>query len=356
MSKCTTAEHVEGHCSFFIKRHQRFCRKLLVSSSLFCYDHEPSNLAQIREETFRKNAGEILDPPLKKTSRISSSQRRMANPFSFQTALGAPRWEDIFEEKKRVILDVGCARGKLLLALAHKFSASYNYIGVEIRPVLVNAANEAAILGGLAGLHFLSCNINVSMCSLFGNRQLDIALVCFQFPDPWKRKKHQKRRVLNELLVDQLAACLQAGALIYCSSDVEELALQMRTVLQSNQCFDLYDPDVSCAPLSTILFPSRPLDSEVFAYSEDSDLEPLENARDNNCDTLAKEDSEVRSMMASLQLSPSMPLSTAPPAPIGSLKWLTSSPLPLPSEREHVCEILGRPVFRVMFVRNNFCI
>lgn len=49
-----------------------------------------------------------------------------------------------------------------------------------------------------------------------------------QFPDPWRRKKHLKRMLVQPLLVQQLAKHLTPGAIVYLSSDCFRVARWMR--------------------------------------------------------------------------------------------------------------------------------
>ncbi|MFM6424789.1 tRNA (guanine(46)-N(7))-methyltransferase TrmB, partial [Planktothrix sp.] len=51
--------------------------------------------------------------------------------------------------------------------------------------------------------------------------------VSIQFPDPWFKKRHQKRRVVQPELVNYLAHYLGEGGEVFLQSDVEEVAIEM---------------------------------------------------------------------------------------------------------------------------------
>jgi tRNA (guanine-N7-)-methyltransferase len=54
------------------------------------------------------------------------------------------------------------------------------------------------------------------------------------FPDPWHKKRHHKRRLVQPPLVEKLVSRLQAGGYIHCATDWEDYAVQMLEVLGGN--------------------------------------------------------------------------------------------------------------------------
>jgi tRNA (guanine-N7-)-methyltransferase len=55
------------------------------------------------------------------------------------------------------------------------------------------------------------------------------------FPDPWHKKKHNKRRLIQAPLVDQLVTRLKAGGTLHLATDWEDYAQQMMTVLSATK-------------------------------------------------------------------------------------------------------------------------
>jgi tRNA (guanine-N7-)-methyltransferase len=53
------------------------------------------------------------------------------------------------------------------------------------------------------------------------------------FPDPWPKKRHHKRRLIQPAFVAQLARRLAPGGYLHCATDWEDYALQMRDVLSA---------------------------------------------------------------------------------------------------------------------------
>jgi tRNA (guanine-N7-)-methyltransferase len=122
--------------------------------------------------------------------------RQHVNPLSrfFQLPLELPAPADLFADPSQPIhLDIGCARGRFLLALAPE-RPGVNHLGVEIRRALVQAAEADRQAQALENLRFLFCNANVSLQAWLAALPAgQLELVSIQFPDPWFKKKHHKR-------------------------------------------------------------------------------------------------------------------------------------------------------------------
>ncbi len=94
-------------------------------------------------------------------------------------------------------LDIGCARGRFILRMAERESG-WNFLGVEIREPLVDEANEIAGEYGLTNLHYRFCNAMIWLGKLLENIPDGLLqTVTIQFPDPWFKKRHAKRRMVN---------------------------------------------------------------------------------------------------------------------------------------------------------------
>jgi tRNA (guanine-N7-)-methyltransferase len=135
-------------------------------------------------------------------------------------------------------LDIGSARGRFLLELA-ALEPEANHLGVEIRRPLVEAAEAERQELGLTNLRFLFCNANVSLEGWLG--QLPRGLlrrVSIQFPDPWFKKKHHKRRVLQPALLLAIAAALAPGKQLFVQSDVLAVIEPMLAVIDASGCFE----------------------------------------------------------------------------------------------------------------------
>jgi tRNA (guanine-N7-)-methyltransferase len=177
--------------------------------------------------------------------------RQHVNPLSrfFQLPRPLPPPEQLFAQPEWPIhLDIGCARGRFLLAMA-QLEAERNYLGVEIRRPLVSAAEADRQALGLTNLHYLFCNANVSLENwLLALPAGRLELVSIQFPDPWFKAKHHKRRVLQPELLRALAAALAPGRQLFIQSDVPAVIEPMRALVEASGLFAAQTPGDPAAP------------------------------------------------------------------------------------------------------------
>jgi tRNA (guanine-N7-)-methyltransferase len=149
--------------------------------------------------------------------------RQHVNPLSrfFQLPLELPAPQELFENPNLPIhLDIGCARGFFLLELA-AMQPERNHLGVEIRRPLVQAAQRDRDRKEQHNLHFLFCNANISLEAWMAALPPDqLQLVSIQFPDPWFKQRHRKRRVLQPALLLAIASALHPGRHLFLQSDV----------------------------------------------------------------------------------------------------------------------------------------
>ena len=126
-----------------------------------------------------------------------------------------------------------------------------NFLGIEIRKPLVEFANRAKNELGLTNLHYIFGNINSSATALLSTLPQDsLKTVSVQFPDPWFKKKHHKRRVIQPELVTILVDYLAPEGRVFLQSDIEEVAIQMRDRFAEDSRLILHSNWLETNPLS----------------------------------------------------------------------------------------------------------
>lgn len=145
-------------------------------------------------------------------------------------------------------LDIGCARGRFILRMAQA-EPDWNFLGVEIREPLVDEANRLAAEAGLENLHYAFCNAMLWLEKLITNvPDHMLQMVTIQFPDPWFKKKHAKRRMVNQELVDTVVEKLSVGGRVFVQTDIEFLSDEMLTLFRADE--NLSEIEVSENPFS----------------------------------------------------------------------------------------------------------
>ena len=163
--------------------------------------------------------------------------RQHVNPLrrKFQHQLTIPDWNKVYSDPNLPLhLDIGCARGEFLLKMA-QLQPDKNFLGIEIRQALVQVANQEKEKLGLTNLHYLFGSMNYYAETLLPSLpENSLHFITIQFPDPWFKRKHNKRRVVQPELVKILVDYLVAGGTIFLQSDIEDIALEMRQRFAAN--------------------------------------------------------------------------------------------------------------------------
>ena len=178
--------------------------------------------------------------------------RQHVNPLNsnFNQIARIPSLSEMFGDSKlNLHLDIGCAGDEFLFDLA-LVNNSWNYLGIEIREKLVKNAKLKVLEREIKNLYFIFGNAN----NILNDVQSEFIIknlksLSFNFPDPWFKKRHHKRRVIQPEFINILSNSLQKGTLIFIKTDVKDL-------------FDYIDYTISSN------FDFKKIDKKDFNYSE----------------------------------------------------------------------------------------
>ena len=173
--------------------------------------------------------------------------RQHVNPFSknFDEIEIIPSLAEIFDNSKLPLhLDIGCATGEFLFDLA-LVNTNWNYLGIEIRERLARNAKSKVREIGIKNLYFAFGNaykiLNDSSSQFIIK---SVKSISFNFPDPWFKKRHYKRRIIQPEFIDILSNSMQKGSLIFIKTDVKDLFNYMECTISSNLNFKKIDKKI----------------------------------------------------------------------------------------------------------------
>ena len=181
----------------------------------------------------RKIVSNICNENVSRRARVREHVNPLAKKYS--VAIAPPVWTETYADwSKPLSLDIGSARGRYILQMA-QLKLDWNFLGLEIREPLVDRCNEVCDELSLTNLHYIFCNANVSLAGLL--TQGSLHEVTIQFPDPWFKRRQQKRRAVQPELVATLAELLVSDAPVFLQSDIFEVAEDMRQHFDANENF-----------------------------------------------------------------------------------------------------------------------
>ncbi|MCG3174022.1 MAG: tRNA (guanine-N(7)-)-methyltransferase [Myxococcota bacterium] len=165
-----------------------------------------------------------------------AGRRKHVNPFHFRAHPEGIDLPAALPFPPPYEVHIGAGKGDLVLELARE-NPGTPFIGLEIRDFLTDGANRQAAALNLKNAVFINCNVNISLDRLFAPEQ--VRRFDIRFPDPWFKKRHHKRRMVNSRLVEEMARQLIPGGDIFIMTDVEPLFHEMAALLSSHPSLEL---------------------------------------------------------------------------------------------------------------------
>ncbi|GIX35161.1 MAG: tRNA (guanine-N(7)-)-methyltransferase [Lysobacteraceae bacterium] len=143
-------------------------------------------------------------------------------------------WAEVFGRRSRLVLEIGFGNGEALRWAAREHP-DWDFLGIEVhRPGvgrLLNGLNE----DGSENVR-IYCHDAVEVLERdIGPCTLDEVRIWF--PDPWHKKRHHKRRLIQPPFVALLAARMKDGALLHLATDWQAYAEHMLEVLEASPAF-----------------------------------------------------------------------------------------------------------------------
>ena len=128
------------------------------------------------------------------------------------------------------ILEIGCGMGETTAKIAQA-NPQNDYFGLEVHVPGVGALCKLIAEKGLSNLRIGQHDAVEVVRDMLPPDSLDGVHVFF--PDPWHKKRHHKRRLIQGPFVALLASRLKPGGYFHCATDWEEYAMQMLDVLSA---------------------------------------------------------------------------------------------------------------------------
>ena len=141
----------------------------------------------------------------------------------------------IFGRSAPVVLEIGFGMGASLHAMLAT-EPDKDFIGIEVHPPGVGRLISDAGKDGLTNLRVYLADAVDVLDDCIVNESLD--RVQLYFPDPWHKKKHNKRRIVQPVFVEKIRQKLKVGGVFHLATDWEQYAEYMMEVLSAAESFE----------------------------------------------------------------------------------------------------------------------
>ncbi|HIF0223536.1 TPA: tRNA (guanosine(46)-N7)-methyltransferase TrmB [Legionella anisa] len=169
-----------------------------------------------------------------RAGRVSNRQRQGLDFWlkDYELTVEGSPWNlsEEFVRTADTVVEIGFGMGASLLAMA-KNNPELNYIGIEV--------HQAGVGSLAADLHeYQISNVRIvahDAVEVFRTQLLDNSLAGVQifFPDPWHKKRHHKRRLIQKEFIQLLAKKIKPGGFIHCATDWQDYAEHILDVLST---------------------------------------------------------------------------------------------------------------------------
>jgi len=165
------------------------------------------------------------------TDRQREAVEQLSDTYCLPFQKALVNTEQIFGNSNPLVMEIGCGMGETTVAIAAN-NPAINYFGVEVYPAGVGSLLARIDDTALKNVRVISHDAVEVLEQMIAPASL--AGVHVFFPDPWHKKRHHKRRLIQPPMVELVVSRLQDGGYIHCATDWEPYAEQMLEVLGEN--------------------------------------------------------------------------------------------------------------------------
>ncbi|CAN2186816.1 COG0220 Predicted S-adenosylmethionine-dependent methyltransferase [Candidatus Nanopelagicaceae bacterium] len=171
-------------------------------------------------------------------SRITDAQREAK--MALQAVHGIEFKQEIidlnqiFPTSDKVIMEIGFGMGEATAIIA-KNHPNNGYIAVDVHPPGIGKLLARIVENDLTNLKVIEEDVHVVLQHMIADDSLDG--IHLYFPDPWPKKKHNKRRIVNEGFLQLIHPKIKKGGFIHIATDWVPYAESIQEVFAASTLF-----------------------------------------------------------------------------------------------------------------------
>jgi tRNA (guanine-N7-)-methyltransferase len=140
----------------------------------------------------------------------------------------------IFPASQKVIMEIGFGMGEATAIIA-KNHPNNGYIAVDVHPPGIGKLLARIVENDLTNLKVIEEDVHVVLQHMIADESLD-GIHLF-FPDPWPKKKHNKRRIVNAAFLSLIHPKIKKGGFIHIATDWVPYAVSIQEVFAGSTLF-----------------------------------------------------------------------------------------------------------------------
>ena len=177
--------------------------------------------------------------------RMSDSQRRaltdLWDQYGLELSGGALNPNDHFAADQPITIEIGFGMGDSLVEMASDYPLR-SFVGIEVHKPGIGHLLREANDRNLTNLRVYANDSLEVLQDVIANKSIE----CIQifFPDPWPKRRHHKRRLVDLKLLEVVAVCLKLGGILHIATDWIPYAENIQVLLENDGRFEITEiPD-----------------------------------------------------------------------------------------------------------------
>ena len=170
-----------------------------------------------------------------RSGRLTDAQRKAIesywDKYVVEYAMEPLELETLFEKPQPLTVEIGFGMGDSLLEMA-KNAPDKNFLGIEVHQPGVGKLLNGIAENQLSNIKLICHDAREILETGLPNHCIDRLLLFF--PDPWHKKRHNKRRLVQPEFINLLLKKLNTGAELHFATDWQAYAEHMMEVLEEN--------------------------------------------------------------------------------------------------------------------------
>ena len=171
-------------------------------------------------------------------SRITQAQRAAKEELQAMYGIAVEEKKvnltEIFPTSEKIIMEIGFGMGEATAIIA-KNHPNNAYIAVDVHPPGIGKLLGRIVENGLTNLRVIEDDVHIILPHMFEDESLDA--IHLYFPDPWPKKKHNKRRIVNDGFLALIHPKLKKGGYIHIATDWVPYAVSIEEVFAASALF-----------------------------------------------------------------------------------------------------------------------
>jgi tRNA (guanine-N7-)-methyltransferase len=172
---------------------------------------------------------------VKREARFTAAQSKSLTEnwsvYGLEYAAGRMNASELFGQEAPLVIEIGFGMGTSFFETI-QHSPDINFIGIEVHRPGVGAFLHQAQKNQLENVRVYCHDAVEVLKHCIADNSID--KVCIFFPDPWPKKRHHKRRLIQAEFVALITQKLKVGGVLHLATDWEDYAQHMLSVLRAS--------------------------------------------------------------------------------------------------------------------------